>query len=313
MWLAPTSCGRDLIRDGPSSGSTKAVAPSLVSASGVGDGKIEFNESFKLRVTLLRDMSIKTGDSDTFLKNCIEFNMYEPRRDKTVKGQLLATAVVDFAKYGIVKDGLEVGVLVNCKRTFSNTIQRMLFLRIEAVDKSNRVRSDSMNEENIEESESASVTDDDVFSQSSMAAISLTSRSNGSLNPQKEVLVQDKTVIELVAEAKDDMGSEVNDAGDQQLYMPVKSAHFVYESGYNSGSLRSRKVQQLEQKVQSLEVELREVVAIKVGLCSIVAEHGSSVDQVHAPARRLSRLYLHSCIEKSQFRRASSARSIVLG
>ncbi|GJX64580.1 hypothetical protein Tco_0298923 [Tanacetum coccineum] len=149
--------------------------------------------------------------------------MYEPRRDKTVKGQLLATVVVDFAEYGIVKDGLEVGVPMNCKRTFSNTIQRMLFLRIEVVYKSNRVRSDSMNEENIEETESASVTDDDVSSQSSMAAISLTSRSNGSLNPQKEVLVQDKIVIKLVAEAKDDTGSEVNDAGDQQLYLPVSS------------------------------------------------------------------------------------------
>nr|GEV51550.1 hypothetical protein [Tanacetum cinerariifolium] len=329
---------------GKSSGSTKAVAPSLVSASGVGDGKIEFNESFKLRVTLLRDMSIKTGDGDTFLKNCIEFNMYEPRRDKTVKGQLLATAVVDFADYGIVKDGLEVGVPVNCKRTFSNTIQPMLFLSIEAVDKSNRVRSDSMNEENIEETESASVTDDDVSSQSSMAAMSLTSRSNGSLNPQKEVLVQDKTVIELVAETKDDMGSEVNDAGDQQSYMPVsstdeslneqesrilkatesniltgdrfrkvKAAHSSLESGYNNGSLRSGKVQQLEQKVQSLEGELREAAAIEVGLYSIVAEHGNSVNKVHAPARRLSRLYLHSCKEKSQSRRASSARSIVSG
>ncbi|GJW01735.1 putative NT-type C2 domain-containing protein [Tanacetum coccineum] len=330
--------------DGKSSGSIRAVAPSLVSAaSGVGDGKIEFNESFKLRVTLLRDMSIKTGDGDTFLKNCIEFNMYEPRRDKTVKGQLLATAVVDFAEYGIVKDGLEVGV-PNCKRTFSNTIQPMLFLRIEAVDKSNRVRSDSMNEENIQEIESASVTDDDVSSQFSMAAMSLTSRSNGSLNPQKEVLVQDKTVIELVAETKDDMGSEVNDAGDQQSYMPVsstdeslkeqesrilkatesniltgdrlrkvKSAHSPLESGYNNGSLRSGKVQQLEQKVQSLEGELREAAAIEVGLYSIVAEHGSSVNKVHAPARRLSRLYLHSCKEKSQSRRASSARSIVSG
>ncbi|GJY57750.1 hypothetical protein Tco_0457642 [Tanacetum coccineum] len=203
--------------------------------------------------------------------------MYEPRRDKTVKGQLLATVVVDFAEYGIVKDGLEVGVPMNCKRTFSNTIQRMLFLRIEVVYKSNRVRFDSMNEENIEETESASVTDDDVSSQSSMAAISLTSRSNGSLNPQKEVLVQDKIVIKLVAEAKDDTGSEVNDAGDQQLYLPVsstdeslneqqsrilkatesniltgdrfrklKSAHSAYESGYNNGSLRSSKVQQLE-------------------------------------------------------------------
>ncbi|KAI3688906.1 hypothetical protein L2E82_46837 [Cichorium intybus] len=118
---------------------------------------VEFNESFKLHVTLMRDLSIKAGESDTFLKNCIEFNMYEPRRDKTIKGQLLATAVVDFAEYGVVKDGLI----------------------IQASDKNNRVRSSSrdslvregsmdrnclMNEENVEETESASITDDDVSS-----------------------------------------------------------------------------------------------------------------------------------------------------
>ena len=145
-----------------------------------------------------------------------------------------------------------------------------------------------------------------------------------------------------MAEAKDDIRYQVNNAGDQQSYMPVsntdeslneqesrilkatesniltgdrfrkvKSANSPLESGYNNGSLRSGKVQQLEQKVQSLE--LREAAAIEVGLYSIVAEHGSSVNKVHAPARRLSRLYLHSCKEKSQSRRASSARSIVSG
>ncbi|GKA19106.1 hypothetical protein Tco_0699021 [Tanacetum coccineum] len=96
-------------------------------------------------------------------------------------------------------------------------------------------------------------------------------------------------------------------------FRKVKSAHCPYESGYNNGSLRSSKLQQLEQKVQSLEGELREAAAIEVGLYSIVAEHGSSVNKVHVPARRLSRLYLHSCKEKSQSRRASSARSIVSG
>ncbi|GKC22295.1 hypothetical protein Tco_1024445, partial [Tanacetum coccineum] len=188
-------------------------------------------------------------DGDTFLKNCMEFNMYEPRRDKTVKGQLMATTVVDFAEYGIVKDGLEVGV-PNCKRTFSNTIQPMLFLRIEAVDKSNRVRSDSMNEENIQEIESASVTDDDVSSQFSMAAMSLTSRSNGSLNPQKEFLVQDKTVIELVAETKDDMGSEVNDAGDLQSYMPASSTD---ESLNEQETLQEKKALMTNEKSSLLE------------------------------------------------------------
>ncbi|KAI3765559.1 hypothetical protein L2E82_15596 [Cichorium intybus] len=164
------------IKTWPPSHSLRSLRSALIH---VGDGKIEFNESFKLHVTLMRDLSIKAGDSDTFLKNCIEFNMYEPRRDKTIKGQLLATAVVDFAENGVVKDGLIVSVPMNCKRTFSNTTQPMLFLKIQASDKNNRVRSSSrdslvregsvdrnclMNEENVEETESASITDDDVSS-----------------------------------------------------------------------------------------------------------------------------------------------------
>ncbi|KAK1432693.1 hypothetical protein QVD17_09591 [Tagetes erecta] len=345
-----------------SSGSTKAVTPLLVSGSGVGDGKIEFNESFKVNVTLLREMSIKTGDGDVFLKNCIEFNMYEPRRDKTVKGQLLATAVLDFAEYGVVKDGLIVSVPMNCKRAFSNTVQPMLFLKIEVVDKNNRVRSvsmdrnwsESMSEEHVEETESTSVTDDDVSSQSSVAATYLASRSNVS-STQKTVMV-----TESVAEADEEIGSvkamesHVSDVADQQSCLPlsdtnesqneqkseivgdvepriasgdqfrrVKSTGYALDSGHSNGSLRhiktgekvkdASKMQQLEHRVKKLEGELREAAAIEVGLYSIVAEHGSSVSKVHAPARRLSRLYLHACKENSQSRRASSARSIVSG
>ncbi|MFS7897727.1 putative NT-type C2 domain-containing protein [Helianthus anomalus] len=338
------------------SGTTKAVTPLLVSSSGVGDGKIEFNESFKLNLTLLREMSIKAGDGDVFLKNCIEFNMYEPRRDKSIKGQLLATAVVDFAEYGVVKEGLMISVPMNCKRAFSNTVQPMLFLKIEAFDKNNRVRSASMdrnssesvvNEEHVEETESTSVTDDDVSSQSSMAATSLTSRPNVS---------SQKSVAESVAETDEDTGSvtatgsRVGDVVGEQSFMSntdesqnerksqimgdepnisgdrfrkVKSTGSSLDSSYNNGSWRSSKIgekvkdvsklQQLEHKVQSLEGELREAAAIEVGLYSIVAEHGSSINKVHAPARRLSRLYLHACKENSQSRRASSARSIVSG
>ncbi|KAI3725944.1 hypothetical protein L1987_65740 [Smallanthus sonchifolius] len=331
-----------------SSGNTKAVTPLL--GSGVGDGKVEFNESFKINVTLLREMSIKAGDGHTFLKNCIEFNMYEPRRDKTVKGQLLATAVVDFAEYGVVKDGLVVSVPMNCKRAFSNTVQPMLFLKIEAVDKSNRVRSVStdrswyeslMNEEHVEETESTSITDDDVSSQCSMAATSLTSQPNVGSNPQK-------TVVETVAETGEDIGEEmessVYDVVGQQPCMTlsntdesqneqksqtmgdlepdiVSSDRFrkVKSTGsWRSGKLGEKvkdvsKLQQLEHRVQSLEGELREAAAIEIGLYSIVAEHGSSINKVHAPARRLSRLYLHACKENSQSRRATSARSIVSG
>ncbi|KAI3666024.1 hypothetical protein L6452_44662 [Arctium lappa] len=523
------------------SGSTKAVVPSIVSGLNVGDGKIEFNESFRLHVTLLRDMSIKAGDTETFQRNCIEFNLYEPRRDKTVKGQLLATAIVDFAEYGILKESLMISVPMTCKRTFGNTAQPMLIFKMQTSERNNRVRSSSgdgliregsfdknhsesvsalMNEEYAEEAETASITDDDISSQSSMAAASSTFGSNGNSSPQREngseaicgssgkvndqeVVVQEKRVAESLHEANaslkgsshtssPDLYSEVinaratlsnlrnsrftmlpvnaesyrvklskssiandgtneglngnsrndsyvnldekvperttigkngiksmeslvydvdekhscirlknpnasqsgresqiiGDLGSDVLHADrlknLKSVSSSLDSGYSNGSdvllerlknlksvsssldsgfsngsdvlldrlknlkpvgssldsdfsngsVRSgkvlekfktvgvhgqnggkdvSKVQHLEQRIQCLEDELREAAAIEVSLYSVVAEHGSSVNKVHAPARRLSRLYLHAYKENSQSRRATSARSIVSG
>lgn len=68
-----------------------------------------------------------------------------------------------------------------------------------------------------------------------------------------------------------------------------------------------------ESRVEMLEEELTEAAAIEVGLYSIVAEHGSSINKVHAPARRLSRFYLHACKASSKDKRASAARATVSG
>lgn len=73
------------------------------------------------------------------------------------------------------------------------------------------------------------------------------------------------------------------------------------------------KIQQLEHKIKMLEGELRDAAAIEAALYSVVAEHGSSMSKVHAPARRLSRLYLHACREGFESRRASAARNAVSG
>lgn len=73
------------------------------------------------------------------------------------------------------------------------------------------------------------------------------------------------------------------------------------------------KIQQLEQRVKRLERELTEAAAIEVGLYSVVAEHGSSKNKVHAPARRLSRFYLHACKLNSQSRAGTAAKSAVSG
>ncbi|KAG7985864.1 hypothetical protein I3843_03G049000 [Carya illinoinensis] len=185
------------------SGSTNIVVPSLGSV--VVEGKIEFNESFRLPVTLLRDISVKGGDADAFKKNCLEFNLYEARRDKTVKGQSLATAIIDLADYGVVQDALSISAPMNCKRSYGNTDQPILNIKIQPVRKgrtnsslrdnqSRRVSQNDngggsvsalMNEEYAEEAESASFTDDDVSSHSSQTIASTAFDSIGGLPPQE--------------------------------------------------------------------------------------------------------------------------------
>ncbi|XP_061356295.1 uncharacterized protein LOC133300730 [Gastrolobium bilobum] len=78
-------------------------------------------------------------------------------------------------------------------------------------------------------------------------------------------------------------------------------------------AILERKIEHLENKTKMLEGELREAAAIEAALYSVVAEHGSSMSKVHAPARRLSRLYLHACKENLQARRSGAAKSAVSG
>lgn len=66
-------------------------------------------------------------------------------------------------------------------------------------------------------------------------------------------------------------------------------------------------------RAEMLEEELREAAALEVGLYSVSAEHGSSTNKVHSPARRLSRFYLHACKARSQDKRASAAKAAVSG
>lgn len=70
---------------------------------------------------------------------------------------------------------------------------------------------------------------------------------------------------------------------------------------------------ELVSKVEMLEEELRESAAVEVGIYSVVAEHGSSTNKVHAPARRLSRFYHHACKTRSRAKMAGVARAIVSG
>ncbi|KAJ0961739.1 hypothetical protein J5N97_000058 [Dioscorea zingiberensis] len=74
-----------------------------------------------------------------------------------------------------------------------------------------------------------------------------------------------------------------------------------------------RKVEMMEYRIKKLEEELREVAALEISLYSVVPEHGNSAHKVHAPARRLSRLYIHACEHWAPDNRATVARNIVSG
>ncbi|XP_019429193.1 PREDICTED: uncharacterized protein LOC109336811 isoform X2 [Lupinus angustifolius] len=415
------------------SGSTNLVAPLLGSV--IGEGRIEFDESFRLPLTLLRDMSVRGGDADVFRKNCLEFNLYEPRRDKTLTGQLLGTVIIDLADYGILKETLSISAPMNCKRSYRNSDQPLLFIKIEPVEKirtsqslTNSISKEelkdnngggsvsaSTNEEYAEEAEIASFTDDDVSSHSSAAAVTtpkleekgsnreiLNTVINGkehllasetrlenlnmmqqdryeklesSCNPPSQNLLSDQNKIvsssvdsssrSLVCDNIDvnyrsrtessdhenldqnvhdkigdyrserlkNMKSEKSPADSARNIESLSSNHHseVKENGQNSGGNIRRndkgmiyqkearnatlegKIHHFENKIKMLEGELIEAAAIEAALYSVVAEHGRSTSKVHAPARRLSRLYLHACKENIQGRRSGAAKTSVSG
>ncbi|XVF85220.1 hypothetical protein PTKIN_Ptkin17bG0100400 [Pterospermum kingtungense] len=149
--------------------------------SSIGNGKLEFSESFRLPVTLCQEASRKSTGRASFQKNFLEFYLYEPRKDMVAKGQLLGSAVVNLADYGIIKETITISTPVNLKRSSRNREKPVLYLNIQPFDKdsssssikgslSNEVSLDKdgsesvselINEGNDKELEIASFTDDD--------------------------------------------------------------------------------------------------------------------------------------------------------
>ncbi|KAL6507266.1 hypothetical protein OROGR_023461 [Orobanche gracilis] len=451
------------------SGSTNQVIPSIETGSGIGEGKIEFNESLKLPVVLMREKSVKGVTGDTFQKNRIEFNLYEPRRDRTAKGQLIGSAVLDLAEYGVVRESLCISVPLNCKRTYGNTSEPLISLKIQSFE---RVRACSSSrdgltreaslekstfKEYVEEAEVGSfTTDDDVSSQSSVSVTLAAVESNASSSPQNKengtaaingnagesksdedqvtkshasssrsssvdlssdlawiskknysphlqslateemgkrsssnnkanelhrniandstkdpqsvsfynetsdrhqkntektksedeplsafsrVDVQKQVILENDPSSASGEKSEVNGAfSNFDRSKHAKSVRSSLDSSRSNGSVRSNQIssnveskeakkcikepknvlsnstiEHLEYRMKILEGELREAAALEVSLYSVIAEHGSSINKVHAPARRLSRLYFHASKQEPKSRRGSAAKSIVSG
>ena len=79
-----------------------------------------------------------------------------------------------------------------------------------------------------------------------------------------------------------------------------------------NGSFHNNETE-LKAEVEMLQEELREAAALEVSMYSVIAEHGSSSNKVHAPARRLSRFYFHACRVGSPATMATAAQSAVSG
>lgn len=139
------------------------------------NSKIVFTESFKLPLILYLDKKFH----DKFQKNCLEFSLFVPRKDKA-KGQLIGTAMLNLADYGVVESRLSINVPLNLKRSSNNSLQPVLVIALEPVEKDSNSspsvglsKQTSLDTDN-DDLEIASITDDDASSQSSRTAGSST-------------------------------------------------------------------------------------------------------------------------------------------
>ncbi|KAK4367378.1 hypothetical protein RND71_011170 [Anisodus tanguticus] len=195
------------------------VVPSL--GSGVGEGRIELNESFKLHVTLLKEISIKGGDrdGDAFQKNCIEFNLYEPRRDKTVEGQPLGTAIINLAEMVLLRRPFE-------RSRMSSSSSREVLTREASIDCSGVESVSTLtSEEYAEEAEIASFTDDDGSSHSLVAVSSSANGSNCGSLPQgekKSTDLNEKQVVESLSDSKASLSHSSTDLSSDLAWLSRK-------------------------------------------------------------------------------------------
>lgn len=172
------------------------------------DGKIEINESFRLPLLLLRESSKRGKHHDTFQKNCLDFYLYEHQNDKA-KSQLLGSATINMADYGVIKETTAINTQVNFKKSFRNSAQPLLYINIQpfdaegsdsspkscvskelSVDKEeSESATQSLNEEYVE---IASFTDDEIDDISSNASqtVKSASETTGGLPPLSDEVLQ---------------------------------------------------------------------------------------------------------------------------
>ncbi|KAE9589736.1 hypothetical protein Lal_00021628 [Lupinus albus] len=350
-------------------------------ASSTGDGKIQFNECFRLSVLLWREASKKSIHLENFQKNYLDFNLY----DKAAKSQLLGSVTINLADFGTLKETKAIITQLNFKKSFKTSTQPYLYISVQPFDiecsssspNSTLLKELSLYKEECEsvsqsvndddDLEIASFTDDnndDVPSNTShsirsspettgdKAKISKGGRkgSNGEMVTRLEHTTSSllgnmyggastkfngiKSPSSSSMVLSSDMGNAASDrpsfprisdkgfkVADASFKIPKSIQQFWGKSitegdmikAKSSVSYISSSKDSINQEVEMLHEELREAAALEVSLYSVIAEHGSSSNKVHAPARRLSRFYFHTCRVGSPSTIASAAKSAVSG
>ncbi|KAL0372290.1 UNVERIFIED_CONTAM: hypothetical protein Scaly_0910600 [Sesamum calycinum] len=184
------------------------------------DSKIVFNESFKLPLILYQDKKAH----NRFQKNYLEFSLFVPRKDKA-KGQLLGTAVINLADYGVIEHITSVSASVNLKKSSNNIVQPALVVTLEPVEKDSSSSSPNvaLSKEasfDNDELEIASFTDDEASSHSSRTGGSSTfeaatsspslieKNGNGDDGYDQE---ENRTLLPSSTDASSDMGNHVHE------------------------------------------------------------------------------------------------------
>ncbi|KAL9232786.1 hypothetical protein vseg_007855 [Gypsophila vaccaria] len=168
-------------------------------------------------------------------------------------------------------------------------------------NKSGVKRSDSATLKKPLNSYSAKVASKDVYDDSSVSKYS-SKKVYPSLDSSKKMDEKDEDIFE------DASSGEKSTESDDETVVTEDN-----ETEKENSALKQKKVEIMENRIEKLEEELREVAALEISLYYVIPEHGSSSYKVHTPARRLSRLYLHASKQWTRRKSATIARNTVSG
>lgn len=216
-------------------GSTRRVIPQV--GPGVSNGKIVFNESFLLPATLFRESTDKgrnLTDGEKYQKKCLDLNLYESKTERTVKGQLLGSAVVDLAQYGNLKSSTTINVTLKLKRSYRNAVQPSLFLSIGPYEKNSST--DVLDTERVQA----------CVSSSTSPRYSLSSRTSLGKDSRDDTLMSDEGAEEA------EIASFTDDDEPSSFHSLSPDSTCASEAKLNSPSTKlehSLQVQQVEEEV----------------------------------------------------------------